>query len=192
METILGIFSESFWWVAPILVTLTTGLTGLINQGFKIQHGWLKQLISWVLGAGLSVGAWALKVITFGNPVWLGVVCLCVVVGLASNGIYDISVIRNWINTWFVKSVVKDGTYSAPTISEENTGANISKKTVSADDSKKGTEWITVTATTEGVSKEKTHDESTISEKNVDTNNNNKTGWITVTATTEGVSKENK
>lgn len=108
METILGIFSESFWWVAPILVTLTTGLAGLINQGLKVKQGWLKQLISWVLGAGLSVGAWALKVITFGDPVWLGVICLCVVVGLASNGFYDISVIRNWINTWFVNTPKSD------------------------------------------------------------------------------------
>jgi hypothetical protein len=108
MNIVLGIFSESFWWVAPILVTMTTALAGLINQGFKIQQGWLKQLISWVLGAGLSVGALAIKMITFGDPVWLGVVCLCVVVGLASNGFYDISVIRNWINTWFVKPTVND------------------------------------------------------------------------------------
>ena len=103
METIIGIFSESFWYVAPILVALTTGLAGLINQGFKIEKGWIKQLISWVLGAGLSVGAWLLKVITFGEPIWLGVVCLCVVVGLASNGFYDIPTIKNWINSWFVK-----------------------------------------------------------------------------------------
>mgnify|MGYP003452299997 CR=1 FL=1 len=104
MNIVLGIFRERFWWIAPILVTMTTALAGLINQGFKIQQGWLKQLISLVLGASLSVAAWALKVITFGDPVWLGVVCLCVVVGLASNGFYDISVIRNWINTWFVKT----------------------------------------------------------------------------------------
>lgn len=103
MEVILGIFSESFWYVAPILVAMTTGIAGLINQGFKVQKAWIKQLISWVLGAGLSVGAWALKVITFGNPVWLGIVCLCVVVGLASNGFYDIPTIKNWINSWFVK-----------------------------------------------------------------------------------------
>lgn len=108
MNIVLGIFSESFWWVAPILVTMTTALAGLINQCFKIQQGWLKQLISWVLGGGLSVGAWTIKMITFGDPVWLGVVCLCVVVGLASNGFYDISVIRNWINTWFVKPTVND------------------------------------------------------------------------------------
>jgi hypothetical protein len=103
METIIGIFSESFWYVAPILVAMTTALAGLINQGFKVNKAWLKQLISWLLGAGLSVGAWALKLISFGNPVWLGVVCLCGVVGLASNGFYDIPTIKNWINSWFVK-----------------------------------------------------------------------------------------
>lgn len=103
MEMIIGIFSESFWYVAPILVTLTTAIAGLINQGCKVNKAWLKQLISWIIGSGLSVGAWALKLITFGNPVWLGVVCLCIVVGLSSNGIYDIPTIKNWINSWFVK-----------------------------------------------------------------------------------------
>ena len=106
MEIINGIFSESFWWVAPILVTMTTALAGLINQGFKVPYAWLKQLISWVLGAGLSCGAWGLKLISFGDPVWLGVVSLCLVVGLASNGIYDIPTIKNWISTWFIKPEV--------------------------------------------------------------------------------------
>lgn len=101
MEVILGIFSMEFWWIAPILVALTTALTGVINQGFKIKQPWLKQLISWVIGAGLSVGAWALKLLAFGNPVWLGVVALCVVVGLASNGVYDIPTIKNFIDSWF-------------------------------------------------------------------------------------------
>ena len=103
MDVLNGIFSESFWYIAPILVTMTTGLAGLINQGCKVKQGWLKQLISWIIGAGLSVSAWALKVITFGDPIWLGVVCLCVVVGLASNGFYDIPTISNWINSWFKK-----------------------------------------------------------------------------------------
>ena len=85
METILGIFSESFWWVAPILVSLTTALAGLINQGFKVPYGWLKQLISWVIGSGLACGAWGLKLVTFGDPVWLGVVCLCLVVNPTLN-----------------------------------------------------------------------------------------------------------
>ena len=107
MEVITGIFSEAFWYIAPILVTLTTALAGLFNQGViekfvPEQHrAWLKQLVAWLIGAGLSVIAWAIKVITFGNPVWLGVVALCVVVGLSSNGIYDIQFIKNWIETWF-------------------------------------------------------------------------------------------
>lgn len=103
MDTIIGIFSESFWYIAPILVALTTAVAGLINQGFNVKPAWAKQIISWVIGSGASVGAWALKLITFGNPVWLGIVCLCVVVGLASNGFYDIPTIKKWVNTWFVK-----------------------------------------------------------------------------------------
>jgi len=103
MENIIGIFSESFWYIAPMLMAVTVALSGLINQGFKINKPWLKQLISWVIGAGTSVAAWALNMITFGDPVWLGVVALAVVVGLSSNGLYDIPTIKNWINSWFIK-----------------------------------------------------------------------------------------
>lgn len=110
---ITGIFSEAFWYIAPILVTMTTFLAGLLNQGIvdkyvpEQHHGWLKQLIAWIVGAGLSCAAWGLKVITFGEPVWLGVVALCVVVGLSSNGVYDIQFIRKWIETWFKPKTVK-------------------------------------------------------------------------------------
>ena len=108
---ITGIFSEAFWYIAPILVTMTTFLAGLFNQCVvekfvPEQHrAWLKQLVAWIFGTGLSVAAWGLKVIAFGNPVWLGVIALCVVVGLSSNGIYDIQFIRNWIETWFKPNV---------------------------------------------------------------------------------------
>lgn len=110
METIIGIFSESFWFVAPILVTITTTLTGLLNQGLERVWevpAWFKQLVSWVFGTLLSIGAWGLKMITFGDPVWLGVVALSFVVGLSSNGVYDIPVIKSWIETWFVKKSLK-------------------------------------------------------------------------------------
>ena len=111
---ITGIFSEAFWYIAPILVTMTTFIAGLINQGLvdkfvpSKHHAWLKQLISWIIGAGLSCAAWGLKVITFGNPVWLGVICLCVVVGLASNGVYDIPFMRGWIEKWFKPKTLVD------------------------------------------------------------------------------------
>lgn len=104
MDNIIGIFSEEFWYIAPILVTLTTGITGVINQSFTIKKAWVKQLISWIVGSIMAILAWVLNLITFGDPVWLGVISLCGVVGLSSNGFYDIEFIRNWINTWFVKT----------------------------------------------------------------------------------------
>lgn len=111
---ITGIFSEAFWYIVPILATMTTFIAGLINQGFinkfvpAKHHAWLKQLIAWIIGSGLSCAAWGLKVIAFGNPVWLGVICLCVVVGLASNGVYDIPFMRGWIEKWFKPKTLVD------------------------------------------------------------------------------------
>ena len=103
MEIIKGIFSEDFWWIAPILVTMTVAIAGVINGAIKgISSGW-KQVIAWVVGAGLSVGAWAIKLIEFGDPVWLGVVCLCCVVGLSSNGVYDVPAIKAFVDSWFIK-----------------------------------------------------------------------------------------
>ena len=107
METInvVGIFSESFWYIAPILVTLTTTVTGFLNQLFKVQSNAVKQILSWVVASLLSVGAWLLKLVLFGNPTWLGVVALCVVTGLSSNGFYDIKTIKNFIKSWFPDEV---------------------------------------------------------------------------------------
>ena len=103
MEVLYGIFSESFWWAAPILVTLTVALAGVINNALKTEGFW-SQLVAWLVGTGLSVGAWAIKMVTFGDPVWLGVVALCVVVGLSSNGVYDIPTIKAFVDSWFHKN----------------------------------------------------------------------------------------
>lgn len=103
MEVLYGIFSESFWWAAPILVTLTVALAGVINGALKTKGFW-SQLVAWLVGTGLSVGAWAIKMVTFGDPVWLGIVALCVVVGLSSNGAYDIPTIKAFVDSWFHKN----------------------------------------------------------------------------------------
>ena len=97
MEIIKGIFSEAFWYIAPILMTVTVAVSGLLNKLFKATAVW-KQIISWLVGAALSVGAYFLGLIEMGDPQWLGVVMLCIVVGLSSNGIYDIPAIRAFIN----------------------------------------------------------------------------------------------
>lgn len=101
MENIIGIFSESFWYIAPMLMAVTVAFSGFINRVCKVKKAWVKQLISWVVGAGTSVGAWALELITFGDPVWMGITALAFVIGLSSNGIYDIPTIKNWIDSWF-------------------------------------------------------------------------------------------
>ena len=107
MEIIKGIFSEAFWYIAPLLMTLTVALAGFINGAFKIVKGMWPQVVAWLVGAALSVAAWALKLIEFGDPVWLGVVMLAVVVGLSSNGVYDIPTIKAFVDKWFARGFYK-------------------------------------------------------------------------------------
>lgn len=99
METniIAGIFSDAFWYVAPIIITITTTVTGYLNQWLKIDQNWLKQLVSWLVASLCSVASWVFGFISFGNPTWIGIVALCVVTGLSSNGFYDISAIKTFI-----------------------------------------------------------------------------------------------
>lgn len=107
MEIINGIFSESFWYIAPLLMTANVSLTGVINGLFKIVNGMWPQIVSWVVGSILAVIAWALKLVEFGQPVWLGVVALAIVTGLSSNGIYDIPAIKAFVDKWFNRIGVK-------------------------------------------------------------------------------------
>lgn len=108
MEIIKGIFSESFWFVAPLLMTLTVALAGVINGAFKITKGMWPQIVAWAVGAILSVCTWALRLIEFGEPVWLGVVMLAIVVGLSSNGVYDIPTIKAFVDKWFNRGALKE------------------------------------------------------------------------------------
>lgn len=107
MEIIKGIFSEAFWYIAPLLMALTVAIAGVINGAFKITKGIRPQVVAWVVGALLSVAAWALKLIEFGDPIWLGVVMLAIVVGLSSNGVYDIPTIKAFVDKWFKRGALK-------------------------------------------------------------------------------------
>lgn len=109
MEIIKGIFSEAFWYIAPILMAVTVALAGIINGAFKITKGMWPQIVAWVVGSALSVLAWLLKLVEFGEPVWLGVVMLAVVVGLSSNGVYDIPTIKAFVDKWFTRGTLKSG-----------------------------------------------------------------------------------
>ena len=101
------LFTTEFWYYAPILSMLTVTIAGAINGKFNITNGFWPQLVAWITGAVLTVGGWFLGLIPLGQPTWLAVVCLCAVVGLSSNGIYDIPFIKSIIDK-FLPSEVRE------------------------------------------------------------------------------------
>ena len=95
------LFTTEFWHMAPTLSALTVFIAGLINGKFNIVNGFWPQLVSWITGSVLSVAAWFFGLIPVGEPTWLAVIVLCGVVGLSSNGRYDIPSIKNFIDNRF-------------------------------------------------------------------------------------------
>ena len=95
--SISGIFSESFWWASPILVTLTMTITSTVNNYFNITNTTVRRLISWGTGAILSVLAWVFEIVQMGTPEWLSVVAFCITVCFSSNGVWSIDSIREFI-----------------------------------------------------------------------------------------------
>ena len=102
------LFTTEFWYYAPILSMLTVTIAGAINGKFNITEGFWPQLVAWLTGAVLTVGGWFLGLIPLGQPTWLAVVCLCGVVGLSSNGIYDIPFIKSIIDKFLPSTVTTD------------------------------------------------------------------------------------
>ena len=93
------LFTEAFWYYAPILSMLTVTIAGAINGKFNITNGIWPQLVAWITGSVLRVAGYFIGLITcIGEPVWLALICLCGVVGLSSNGIYDIPFIKSIID----------------------------------------------------------------------------------------------
>ena len=105
MDIVLStLFTTEFWYYAPILSTLTVAIAGAINGKFNITTGFWPQLVAWITGAVLTVAAWFLGFVPLGQPTWLAIVCLCGVVGLSSNGIYDIPFIKGIIDKLLPKT----------------------------------------------------------------------------------------
>ena len=95
-----ALFTTEFWYYAPILSAQTVTVAGAINGKFNIEGFW-SQLVAWVTGAILSVAGWFIGIVHVGEPTWAAVICLCAVVGLSSNGIYDIPFIKGLIDKIF-------------------------------------------------------------------------------------------
>ena len=100
METL---FTTDFWYYAPILSSMTVAVAGAINGKFNITKGAWPQIVAWLTGCVLTLAAWFLGFVPLGEPTWLAVVCLCAVVGLSSNGIYDIPFIKGIIDKMLPK-----------------------------------------------------------------------------------------
>lgn len=92
------LFTTDFWYIASSLSAATVFIAGLINNKFNIVNGFWPQLVSWITGSVLSVAAWFFGLVPVGEPTWLAVIVLCGVVGLSSNGLYDIPTIKNFID----------------------------------------------------------------------------------------------
>lgn len=108
METIIAFFNENFWATATILASMSTSLTGVVNHLLNPNRIW-KQVIAWLISIALTIGGYFLNVITVADPIWLTLALTGVFVGLASNGIYEIPVIKKWVKSWLpYKEAKKD------------------------------------------------------------------------------------
>ena len=95
------LFTTDFWYMASSLSAVTVFIAGLINSKFNIVNGFWPQLVAWITGSVLSVAAWFFGLVAVGEPTWVAVIVLCGVVGLSSNGIYDIPTIKNFVDKLF-------------------------------------------------------------------------------------------
>ena len=101
LDFILGFILNSIWVIAPVILASVTVITELINSKLNPNKVW-KQVISWAVSMGLTVTSYFVGTYDFGDNPWVTVIVTGLVVGLASNGFYDIPYIRDC-----VKSVAK-------------------------------------------------------------------------------------
>ena len=96
MNSVLNFFTENFWATAASLGTVATMISGLINGWLNPNKVW-RQVIAWVVSIALTVGGYFLNLVVVADPVWLTLTATGLIVGLVSNGIYDIPVIEAFI-----------------------------------------------------------------------------------------------
>lgn len=105
MNSVLQFFSENFWATAASLGAIGTMISGAINGKLNPNATW-RQVIAWVVGIGLTVGAYFLGLIKVADPAWLTVTATGIIVGLVSNGEYDIKAVKEFIKKIFGESII--------------------------------------------------------------------------------------
>ena len=100
MNSIVAFFSENFWATALSLGTISTMIAGVFNGWLKPNKVW-RQVIAWIISIGLTVGFYFLKFVVVADPVWLSLTATGLVVGLVSNGVYDIPTMEKFVEKIF-------------------------------------------------------------------------------------------
>jgi hypothetical protein len=105
MEEILSInFAESFGTFSG-LAALNVVIVNLITTYCKIKTSWIKQVISWIIPIIISIIGFVFNLGLFENYTvlvewqgWIYTILTGLGIGLTSNGIFDISFVRNLLN----------------------------------------------------------------------------------------------
>lgn len=96
--------------IFAILMTMECRTQIFFSTCWTSFHCWCSTIMGYtsVISFELSLSitcftwtAWFFGLVPVGEPTWLAVTVLCVVVGLSSNGIYDIPTIKNFIDKLF-------------------------------------------------------------------------------------------
>lgn len=77
-----------------VLVRAIIGMLGAVKD-------WVRRIISWIVPAILSVVAYFIGLYQVTEPAWLGITMMCIVVALASNGLFSIPQIKEFIQMLF-------------------------------------------------------------------------------------------
>jgi hypothetical protein len=96
-----SLFSDTFWYLIPVEAAAVTSLTATIVRVFKIPEGGWRQAISWGFAFLLTGVFWCLGCVIIPEPKALNYILASVVLGLVSNGFYDIPTIRSFISKIF-------------------------------------------------------------------------------------------
>jgi hypothetical protein len=90
------VFANFNTWFATLagLAALTMFLTAFINKIIPAGKGWIKQLVSWGTGIVLCVVSMLVNLGFLADAEILNVIAYGVAVGLISNGIFDIKIVK--------------------------------------------------------------------------------------------------
>lgn len=86
-----------------VISAVTVPVANVVNGLLKCNAVW-SQVVAWIVaifGTGIAHLAGVIPTV---EPMWLTILATGLMNGLVSNGIYDIPVIKRWMQTWFPRN----------------------------------------------------------------------------------------